>query len=78
MAYISKMANGKLVDKILIKYYSNNSEESDEEEKEPINIYFTEQKSYPYNDENDNNFRWSDLQEQDKEGIALANFIESP
>ena len=38
------MAAGILVAKTWIKYNSNNSEENDEEEKEPINIELTEQK----------------------------------
>ena len=45
--------------------------------KEPINIEFTEQKADPYNDENDIDFRWSDVQEEFEEDIALVNFIES-
>ena len=69
------MATGLLVVKTLIKYNSNNSEEN-EEEKEPINIEFTEQNTDPYNDENAIDFRWSDVQEEE-ENIALANFIQS-
>ena len=34
------------------QYNNNNLEEKDEEEKQPINIEFTEQKADPYNDEN--------------------------
>ena len=45
--------------------------------KELINIELTEQQKDPYNDENDIYFRWLDVQEEDKEDIALANFIES-
>ena len=41
------MATGHLVAKTLIKYNSNNLEENDEEEKEPIDLKFTEQKAYP-------------------------------
>ena len=41
----------------LIKYNSNNPEENDEEEKEPINIELTEQKSDPYNNENAIDFK---------------------
>ena len=53
-------------------------EENDEEEKEPIDIEFTEQKSDPYNDENTIDFRWSDVQEEeDEEDTTLAHFIES-
>ena len=52
-------------------------EENDEEEKEPINIELTDQKTDPYNDENSIDSKWSDLTEEDEEDIALANFIES-
>ena len=52
-------------------------EKNDEEEKEPINIELTDQKTDPYNDENSIESKWSDLTEEDKEEIALANFIES-
>ena len=34
-------------------------------------------KTDPYNDENSIDFRWSDVQEEGEEDIALANFIES-
>ena len=34
-------------------------------------------KTDPYNDENSIGSKWSDLTEEDKEDIALANFIES-
>ena len=64
------------VAKTLIKYNSNSSEENDEEEKEPIDIEFTEQKTDPENNENVIDFRWSDVQE-DEEDIALVNFIEN-
>ena len=36
---------------------------------------FTKQKADPYNDENAIDFKWSDLQEEDEEDIALTNFI---
>ena len=52
-------------------------EENDEEEKKPINIELTDQKTDPYNDENSIESKWSDLTEEDEEDIALANFIES-
>ena len=65
------------VAEILIKYNSNNLEENDEEEKEPINIELTDQKIDPYNDENAIDSKWSDLTEENEEDIALANFIES-
>ena len=34
-------------------------------------------KTDPYNDENAIDFRWSDVQEEEEEDIALANFIEN-
>ena len=34
-------------------------------------------KKDPYNDKNAIDFKWSYVQEQDEEDIALANFIES-
>ena len=34
-------------------------------------------KTEPYNDENAIEFRWSEVQEEDEEDIALANLIES-
>ena len=52
-------------------------EENDEEENEPINIEFTEQKADIYNDENAIDFKWSDVQEEDEQDIALANLIKS-
>ena len=70
-------ATGWSVAETFIKYNNNNLEENDEEEKEPINIELTDQKSYPYNDENSIDSKWSDLQDEDEEDIALANFIES-
>ena len=69
-------ATGRLVAKTLIKYNNNNLEENDEEVKEPINIELTVQKTDPYNDENEIDFKWLGVQE-DGEDIALANFIES-
>ena len=33
-------------------------------------------KNWSWNDENAIDFRWSGVQEEDKEDIALANFIE--
>ena len=52
-------------------------DENDEEEKEPINIDLTEQKTDPYNDENAIDFRWSDVKEENEIDIALTSFIES-
>ena len=66
------LATGRPVAKILIKY-KYNLEENDEEEKEPVDLEFAEQKADPYNDENAIDFRWSDVKE-DEEDIALANF----
>ena len=51
------MATGKPVAKTLTKYNSNNLEENDEEEREPINIELTEQKTDPYNYENAYDFK---------------------
>ena len=59
------------------KNNSNNLEENDEEEKEPINIELTDKKTDPYNDENSIDSKWSDLTEENEEDIVLANFIES-
>ena len=70
------MATCLPVAETLIKY-NNNLNENDEEEKEPINIELTEQKTDPYNDENTIDFRWSDVQEEEYENIALENFNES-
>ena len=52
-------------------------EEKNEEEKESINIELTDQKTDSYNDENAIDFRWSDVQEEGEEDIALSNFSES-
>ena len=51
-------------------------EEKDEEEKEPINIEFIEQKVGPENDENAIDSKWSDLTEEDEKDTK-ANFIEN-
>ena len=51
------MATDLPIAETLIKYNSNNLEENDEEEKEPINIELTEQKIDPYNDENAIDFK---------------------
>ena len=50
------LATGLPVAKNLIKY-NNRLEKKDEEEKEPINIELTEQKTDPYNDENATDFK---------------------
>ena len=70
------LTTGKSVAKILIKYNSNSLEKNDEEEKKPINIELTEQKTDPYNDENAIDFKWSNVQEEEVDN-ALANFIKS-
>ena len=70
------MATGIPVAKIFIKYNCNSLEENGEEEKEPINIEITQQKTDSYNEKNIIDFRCSNIKE-DKEDIALANFIES-
>ena len=70
-------ATGHPVAEILIKCNNNSLEKNDEEEKEPINIELTDQKTDPYNDENAIDSKWSDLTEENEEDIALANFIES-
>ena len=56
---------------------SNNLEENEEEEKEAIDIEFTEQKIDTDNDENVIDFRWSDVKGEDEEDIAKAKLIES-
>ena len=51
------MATGLTVAKTLIKYNINNLDENDEEEKESINIEFTEQITDLYNGENAIDFK---------------------
>ena len=72
---LKKLEIGHPVVKTLIKF-NNNLEENDEEEKGPTDIEFTEQKTYPYSDENAIDFRWSGVKEEDEQNIALTNFIE--
>ena len=76
MYFIKTLATDLPVSKTLIEY-NNNLEENNEEEKDLINIELTEQKKESYNYENANDFRWLDVTEEDKEDIALANFIEN-
>ena len=72
------MATGRPVAKTLIKYNRNNLEENNEEEKEPINIGLTEQKTDLINDENTIASKWSDVkEEEDGKDIALTNFSEN-
>ena len=59
------LATGLPDAKTLIKYNSNKLEEYEEEEKEPIDIEFTEQNTGPYNDENTVDFKLSDVKEVD-------------
>ena len=73
---IENAAAGLPVSKSLIENKSNDSEENEDEEKEQIDIEFTEQKADPENDENAIDFRWSDVQEEEVD-IDKANFIES-
>ena len=52
--------------------------EKNDEKREGTNwywVYWT--KSWFLNDENEIDFRWSDVKEKDEEDIALANLIES-
>ena len=51
------LAIGRPVAKTLIEYNCNNLEEKYEEEKEPINIELTEQKTDSYNDQNAIDFK---------------------
>ena len=51
------MANGPPVSKSLTEYKSNRLEENDKDDKESIDIDFTEQKADPENDENEIEFR---------------------
>ena len=53
--------------KFLIEYNGNSSEENDDEEKETINIEFTDQKSDHENYKNAIDFRLSDKQREDKQ-----------
>ena len=54
------MVTGLPIAKTLFKYNSNSLNENDKEEKEPINIEFTDQKTDHDNDENVIDFKWSD------------------
>ena len=54
-------SNTKTVSKNLIEYNSNDLVENDEEEKEPIDIEFTEQKNDYENDENAIDFWWPNV-----------------
>ena len=63
-------SNTKSVSKKIIEYNSNDLEENDEEEYEPIHIDFIQQKADLENYENAIDFRCSNLQEEDEEDIA--------
>ena len=52
-------------------------EKNNEEEKKPIDIEFNKQNVGFENNENDIDLRLSDVQEDDREDIAQANFFES-
>ena len=70
------MATGRPDAKILIKYNSNNLEETMKKRRSQF-ILSLLRKSDLYNDENAIDFRWSDVKEEDEKDITLANFIES-
>ena len=53
--------------KFLIEFNGNSSEENDEEEKEAINMEFTDRKSDHKNYKNAIDFRLSDKQREDKQ-----------
>ena len=72
---IENAAAGLPVSKSLIENKSNDSEENEDEEKEPIDTEFTEQKADPENDENAIDFRWSDVQEEDEVDIDKATLL---
>ena len=55
----------------------NNSKENDEEVKEVIYIEFTEQNTAPKNDVNANDFRLSDVLEENIEDVTKVNLIEN-
>ena len=66
------MANGLPIAKTSIGY-NNNCYEEIEEERKTIYIEFTKQNA---DSENAIDFRWSDVQEEDEEDIALVYLIE--
>ena len=68
------MATEWPIAKTLIKYNNSNYYvENNQEDKKGIDIEFTERKKYWFwNDENAIDFRWSDVQEEDNEDIALT------
>ena len=71
------MATVLPVSKTLIKYNSNNLEENDEEEKEPINIEFTEENQILIMIKMILTLDDQMYRKKFEEDIALANFIES-
>ena len=68
------MATGRPVAKTLIKYKNNNLEEIMKKRRNQLILSLLNKKKDPYNDENDIDFNWSDVKEED---IALTSFIES-
>ena len=50
---------------------------NEDEEKESIDIKFSEHKADTENCENANNFKWSDVQREDDKDIAKVSLIES-
>ena len=56
---------------------SNNLEEIEDDEKEPIDIEFIRQKADPYNGKIAFDFSWLDVQEKNEEDINLVSLIES-
>ena len=78
MSYILQkyLATGKPVAKILIKFNNNGSEKWRIGEGTNWSRFY-QTKSWSWNDENAFDFKWSGVQEEDEEDIALANFIEN-
>ena len=74
--HLKKLATGFQVDKALIKYNSKSLEEMMKKMSKLILNLLTK-KFWFWNDEIAFDFRWSGVQEKDKEDIDLANFIEN-
>ena len=68
------MATGQVVVKILIKYNSNSLKEMMKKIRNQLILCLLRKKD-PDNDENDIDFRWSDVKEE--EDIALTSFIKN-
>ena len=73
--YTSLDSTAKLVINNLIKYNSKVLEKNEDEEKDPIDIEFNEQKADSENDETAIDFKWSDVQGEDEKHIAKVNLI---